>query len=69
MVFVTWYDATAYAKWAGRRLPTEEEWEFAARGGLIDKEYSWGTMKMLLVTTLTLAVGVVGKGKRNLSVV
>jgi len=42
MVSVTWYDAIAYAKWAGKRLPTEKEWEFAARGGLINKEYSWG---------------------------
>ena len=42
MINVDWHDATAYAKWAGKRLPTQKEWEFAACGGLIDKEYSWG---------------------------
>lgn len=49
VVHVAFEDALAYADWAGKRLPTADEWEVAARGGLVDQDYAWGAKRRRMV--------------------
>jgi sulfatase modifying factor 1 len=52
VVHIAYEDADAYAKWAGKELPTEAEWEFAARGGLVRNDFTWGNKDTQLTKPL-----------------
>ena len=60
---VTWEDAKAYADWIGKRLPTEIEWEKAARGGLENKRFSWGDATPTLAKHQEIVISYLGNGQ------
>ena len=60
---VTWADAKAYADWVGKKLPTEAEWEKAARGGLKNRRFSWGDTPPTLAEQQEIVISYLGNGR------